>query len=182
MNKAKLVYVMGASGSGKDSVMDRARRDCPPQRAAFAHRYITRPADAGGENHVCLSPGEFQARLDKGLFVLNWDSHGLRYGIGREIDLWLDSGLSVAVNGSRVYLPEAARRYPDLVPVLIDVDEEVLRRRLIQRGREDEAEIEKRLVRAREHAGIDHPRAVRIDNSGRLSESGAALLRVLLGE
>lgn len=182
MDKARLVYVMGASGSGKDSVMARARRDCPAHRAAFAHRYITRPADAGGENHVSLSFDEFQARLDQGLFVLNWDSHGLRYGIGREIDLWLESGVNVVVNGSRTYLPEAAKRYPNLVPVLIVVDEDVLRQRLTQRGREDEGQIDKRLARAKDLADADHPCTVRIDNSGSLSESGVTLLKILLGD
>jgi ribose 1,5-bisphosphokinase len=45
-----LVYVMGPSGAGKDSVLGRARAmlstDLP---IVFAHRYITRPADSGGE-------------------------------------------------------------------------------------------------------------------------------------
>lgn len=43
-----LVYVMGPSGAGKDSVLNRARAmlsaDLP---ILFAHRYITRPADSG---------------------------------------------------------------------------------------------------------------------------------------
>ena len=48
-----LVYVMGPSGAGKDSVLERARAMLSAdQPIAFAHRYITRPPDIGGENHV----------------------------------------------------------------------------------------------------------------------------------
>ena len=51
-----LVYVMGPSGAGKDSVLDRARTMLSVEApVAFAHRYITRPADIGGENHVALT-------------------------------------------------------------------------------------------------------------------------------
>ncbi len=182
MGKERLIYVIGASGCGKDSVMAYARERCPAHEAAFAHRYITRPPGIGGENHVALTPEEFQARRDKGLFVLSWDSHGLSYGIGIEVDSWLKSGLSVVMNGSRAYLPEASRRYPNLVPVLIEVEMEILRHRLDARGREGQEDIRKRLDRALVHVDVVHPRLVRIDNSGKLGKAGAALLEILLGE
>ncbi|MBG0788865.1 MAG: phosphonate metabolism protein/1,5-bisphosphokinase (PRPP-forming) PhnN [Desulfovibrionaceae bacterium] len=178
MEEGKLIYVVGPSGCGKDSVMGFARKRCPGFDAAFAHRYITRPADAGGENHVFLQPDEFKARLERGLFALDWDSHGLRYGVGREIDAWMASGLNVVVNGSRAFLPEAARRYPSLVPVLIRVDASILRQRLLARGRESEAEIERRLERARAFA-VSHPNLVELDNSGELSSAGNALLALV---
>ena len=84
-----LVYVMGPSGAGKDSVLERARAllsaDLP---IAFAHRYITRPADVGGENHVALSRAEFALRRAHGLFAFHWHAHGNDYGIGQEIHAW----------------------------------------------------------------------------------------------
>ncbi len=44
------IYVMGPSGAGKDSVLDRARALLSVNATiAFAHRYITRPSDIGGE-------------------------------------------------------------------------------------------------------------------------------------
>ena len=58
---APFIYVMGPSGAGTDSVLARARALIPSDLpVAFAHRYITRPADAGGENHVALSEAEFE--------------------------------------------------------------------------------------------------------------------------
>ncbi|EGB15439.1 phosphonate metabolism protein/1,5-bisphosphokinase (PRPP-forming) PhnN [Pseudodesulfovibrio mercurii] len=177
MNRGKLIYVIGPSGCGKDSIMLHARNHCPGAEAAFAHRYITRPADAGGENHVALLPDEYRARLDLGLFALAWDSHGNRYGVGVEIDAWMEAGLNVVVNGSRAYLPEAARRYPELVPVLVVVDQDILRQRLILRGRETAGEIEDRLRRAGDYA-VCHPALRTIDNSGELAEAGRALLEL----
>src|SRR5215469_16687187 len=119
MTPGTLFYVIGPSGAGKDSVMAWARAASDPARIAFAHRYITRPAAPDAENHVALSAGEFEARRQRGWFALDWQSHGLSYGIGREIDLWLADGMAVAINGSRAYLAEAAARYAALRPVLI---------------------------------------------------------------
>ncbi len=174
----RLIYVMGPSGCGKDSVMNYARERCAGNGTIFAHRYITRPADAGGENYVSVSPEEFQARLDHGLFALNWDSHGLRYGVGMEVDLWLRHGVDAVLNGSRGYLAEAARRYPDMVPVQITVDRDTLRERLMARGRETREEIQRRLDRA-DWFDCTHGNMVCIDNSGRLEQAGEELVRVI---
>lgn len=104
MAEGKLFYVIGPSDSGKDSLLRYARaRLGPVSRVVFAHRYITRPVDVNGENHVALTKAEF------GLLAMHWRSHGHRYGIGREIDLWLAKGCQVVVNGSREYLPQARR-------------------------------------------------------------------------
>ena len=178
MRHGKLIYVIGPSGCGKDSVMEYARRHCLAHEAAFAHRYITRPAEAGGENHIYLKPDEFQARLERGLFALSWDSHGFRYGIGNEIDAWMEVGLNVVANGSRAYLPEAARRYPVIIPVLITVMPSILRHRLVGRGRESADEIERRLERADAYKVV-HPALVEIDNSGELAASGRHLLDIV---
>ncbi len=178
MRQGQLIYVIGPSGCGKDSLINYARKHCSCDEMAFAHRYITRPAEAGGENHVALTPEEFQARLQRGLFALNWESHGLCYGIGCEIDTWLKTGLNVAVNGSRAYLPTASERYPDILPVSIAVEPDILKQRLVGRGRESRAEINKRLQRAAEFS-VSHPKLFEIDNSGNLSEGGEQLLKLI---
>ena len=177
---ARLIHIMGPSGCGKDSLMAEARLRLPAEApVVFAHRYITRPADAGGENHVSLSRDEFQLRLSRGLFALSWESHGFAYGVGREIDIWMEAGLSVVVNGSRGALPAALKAYPDLLPVLVDVPEDVLLQRLGARGREDAGEIEARLARGR-MVVTETPGLVRFDNSGPLTERGRALADLIL--
>ena len=88
-----LFYVMGPSGAGKDSVLARARQLLAPDTSViFAHRYITRPAEASGENHVALSDLEFAMRRTHGLFAFHWQAHGNHYGIGREIHAWRKAG------------------------------------------------------------------------------------------
>ncbi len=176
----RLVYLIGASGSGKDSLLTYARaRLAGTDRVTFAHRYITRPFDAGGENHVALTEAEFDTRLGMGLFALHWAGHGHRYGIGDEIDQWLAKGITVVMNGSREYLPEARRRYPDLCAVLVGVDPDILAQRLRARGREDEDAIARRVARAGTYAelpDIQH----RLSNDGTLAEAGEELVRIIL--
>lgn len=178
----RLFYLVGASGAGKDSLLTAVREDLPADAPlAFAHRYITRPANSGGENHVALSEAEFQQRLKHDLFAMHWQSHGLHYGIGREIESWLQAGLEVVVNGSRGYLAEARLRFPRLCAVHLRVDPVLLRERLRARGRESDAAIELRLAQAAELdrtlAGL--PLQV-IDNNGTLAEAVAQLRELLL--
>jgi ribose 1,5-bisphosphokinase len=176
----RLIYLIGASGSGKDSLLNYARQRLAGQPGlVFAHRYITRPHDVGGENHIALSKEEFAERQRSGLFAMCWDSHGYRYGIGCEINLWLAKGLTVVMNGSREYLPEARQRYPELRAVLVCVSPGVLAARLRERGREDEEEIARRVARAAAYAA---PAGIhdRVDNDGTLEEAGEAFVRIIL--
>jgi len=176
---ARLIYVVGPSGSGKDSLLRYARdRLAEEPGLAFAHRYITRPADAGGENHVALTPAEFASRERNQLFAMVWHSHGYAYGIGIEINQWLEKGLSVVINGSRGYLDEAGRCYPELLSIAIDAPLEVLRERLLARGREEPQAIEERLERHRRMSGAD-PAAHVITNDGPLERAGEALVALL---
>jgi ribose 1,5-bisphosphokinase len=175
-----LLYVIGASGCGKDSLMRYAREALAKNsNTVFAHRYITRPHDAGGENHVALSDDEFEARVSRNLFPLHWHSHGMRYGIGCEVNHWLAKGLTVILNGSRAYLPDAARHYPELVPVLIEVSPDVLRSRLHSRGREDAEEVDARLRRAGEFGKLHHAKMLRFPNDASLDETGPSFVELI---
>lgn len=177
---AELIYLIGPSGAGKDSLIAYARTHlagCPP--LIFAHRYITRPAESGGENHIALSEREFHCRRERGCFSLCWESHGFWYGLGREVEMWLDQGLHVVVNGSRGALTDAARAFPRLRPVLIRAAPETIAERLRRRGRESPAEIAERLARTRAFGEPDHPCLVVIDNDGPLEVAGQALIRLL---
>lgn len=179
MSEGRLFYVIGASGSGKDSLMRYAReRLAAAPDVLFAHRYITRPVELDGENHVALSESEFEARVAGNLFAMHWDSHGLRYGIGREINLWLAKGCNVVMNGSREYLAEAQRRYPNLVAVLVMVSPDVLAARLRTRGRESEQQIASRLERAGQFMRPEG-RVEIIRNDSDLHEAGEQFVRLL---
>lgn len=179
MAEGKLFYVIGPSGSGKDSLMRYGReRLASDPGVVFAHRYITRPVELNGENHVALTEAEFDARLATGLFAMQWGSHGLCYGIGREIDFWLAKGCNVVMNGSREYLPEARRLYPALTAVLVTVSPEVLAERLRARGRETEDQIAQRIMRARQFMQPEGRLEV-IQNDSGLEVAGERLVQLL---
>lgn len=144
----------------------------------FAHRYITR-AVADGENHIALSHDEFASRLSYGLFAMHWESLGLRYGIGIELDAWLARGRPVVVNGSRQHAELALERYPHARFVHIDAAPSVLAARLARRGREDARQIEARLARRPAFELPSHAHVVKIDNSGMLADAGMQLLALL---
>ncbi len=176
-----LFYVIGPSGSGKDSLMNYAREALAGQQqpVLFAHRYITRPMDAGGENHICLTHPEFEQRKALNLFALDWGSHQNRYGIGIEIKAWLEAGANVVVNGSREYLPIASQRFPAMQVILIEVSPNILRQRLLARARETPAEIEARIDRSRQIEPVSHPNLTILNNDSTLVESGTTFVRML---
>lgn len=146
----RLIYLMGPSGSGKDSLLNAARERLAERGCVIARRVITRSAEAVGEDAIGVSPAEFDRQEAADAFALSWRANGLAYGIPRQIDDWLAAGQDVLVNGSRGYLPQARERYPELLAILLQVDEAALRQRLQARGRESAEQIEARLARSRD--------------------------------
>lgn len=174
-----LVYVMGPSGAGKDSVLGRARALLPADATVvFAHRYITRPADSGGENHVALSRAEFAVRRAYGLFAYHWHAHGNDYGVGREIHDWRRAGMAVVVSGSRDHFQKTGGLDSLARPVLITASPQRLEQRLASRGRETAHQAAARLDRADAYT-IDDPRLVTIVNDGALDDAAASLVTLL---
>lgn len=177
--EGSLVYVMGPSGAGKDSVLGRARVLLPPEApVVFAHRYITRPADIGGENHVAVTRAEFAMRRAYGLLAYHWHAHGNDYGVGREIHDWRAAGMTVVVSGSRDHFLRTGGLDSQARPVLITAPAERLKQRLAGRGRESAIEAAERLQRADAYE-IDDPRLVTIVNDGTLDEAAASFVRLL---
>ena len=176
---ARLFYVIGASGAGKDTLLNFARaRLNGTGNVLFAHRYITRAAGLGNENHVSLSKEEFDFRLALGLFCLHWESHDCSYGIGVEINAWLSGGADVVVNGSRQYLAGALSKYPELIPVIITASDEVIASRLSQRGRENDGEVQKRMAR-NDRLNTDFGGYLLVENNHTVEEAGNRLLEIL---
>jgi ribose 1,5-bisphosphokinase len=174
-----LFYIIGASGAGKDTLINYARNTINgAEQIVFAHRYITRPSNSGNENHIYLSKYEFQQREKANFFALNWESHGNFYGIGCELDTWRNSGFSVIVNGSREYLPTAQQKYPDLKVILIVADEQIITHRLENRGRESAAEIERRIARTAQ-ISTDLVNCITIENNGSLAEAGDLFVNLI---
>lgn len=178
MTVGALVYVVGPSGAGKDTVLAEVRRRLGDD-VRFATRTITRPPSPSERNRE-RTPAQFEADRVAGLFALWWEAHGHRYGIGVEIDVWLAEGAVVVVNGSRAHLSTATARYGDrLFPLLITARPEVLAARLEGRGRESADERLARLQRAEALGRAEHDRMHIIDNSGPLTDAVEECVRFL---
>lgn len=174
-----LIVVLGPSGSGKDTLMSYARNELAARDdVMFVRRTITRPADAGSEDHVPMTDVEFDAAIDRGDFSLTWAANGLRYGLPRTIKAHLGEGKPAIVNGSRGAWGVIRQVFPTAVAVEIRVDRSILAQRLQSRGRESAQEIEARLARAAAlETGFEAD--VVIDNSGTLERAGLALVGYL---
>ncbi|MGB3067243.1 MAG: phosphonate metabolism protein/1,5-bisphosphokinase (PRPP-forming) PhnN [Ottowia sp.] len=175
----RLVYVIGPSGAGKDSVLGKLREAWPAHDPAhWATRTITRPADAGGEQHEAVNAHTFHQLCQTQAFAMHWTANGLSYGVRHEELKQLSAGQWVFVNGSRAYLTDFLQQWPQATVVQISASIEVLAKRLAARGRETQEAIALRLSRAVPLQLA--PDAVSIVNDGDLNDAANALRESLL--
>lgn len=174
-----LVLVVGPSGAGKDTLIDAARAALAGDaRFVFVRRVITRPPGLPGEDYISATPEDFARRKARGEFALTWHAHGLDYGIPASIRDELARGRVVVVNASRSILDAARRQFPRVVVVEIRVSPEILRQRLIARGRETPEEIEERIARAGAFR-VEGPDVVTISNDGPREQAAGAFIALL---
>lgn len=178
----RLIYVIGPSGAGKDTVLQGVQSrlgNC----IHIAPRVITRPCQPDETHTVGVSHAQFRALEAEGHFALAWRANNLAYGISHDIRQWLSSGLDVLVNGSRAYLNHARLQFPDLYPVLLQVQPDELRLRLQKRGRETIEQINGRMQRNASLQTLPHSHrgnpVIIIDNSGPVEHAVDALCQVL---
>jgi len=176
----RLIYVVGPSGAGKDSVLSWLRQHTFTSAPVYwTRRTIDRPQSdrPDAEDHDSVDAGGFDQLLAEGQFALHWQANTHRYGIrSSELASLKDPNTCVWVNGSRAHLPIAALAYPNLTVVHITADAQVLRQRLMARGRESSAAVEARMQRS---SALDLPsgcRLIEIHNNATLDEAGAQLL------
>jgi ribose 1,5-bisphosphokinase len=176
----QLIYTMGPSGAGKDSLLAWLKTKLHPQAPIhFARRTIDRPAQPGGELHESVDASTFQHLRDQGTFSMHWAANGLQYGVrhteldGLRRDQW------VMVNGSRAYLPHALLQFPGLTVLHITARAEVLRSRLLARQRENSAMVESRVQRAIAYETPPECRMLEIYNETSLDAAGLNLMQTL---
>lgn len=146
--KGCFVGVVGPSGAGKDTLMDAARIALNDDaRFHFVRRVITRPQMPGTEDHDSLTEAAFIKAQGEGAFALNWQAHGLHYGLPKSLEAEIAQGRIVIANISRRILDDVRRLFSSRKIILITARPEVLAERLSARGRESREQIEQRLLR-----------------------------------
>jgi ribose 1,5-bisphosphokinase len=175
----RIFAVVGPSGAGKDTLIEAARRARPDLH--IVRRVITRPPEAGGEPYEAVTAEEFARRKAAGEFVLDWEAHGLSYGIPTSVERAMSEGRDVIFNGSRAMLGPAWETFPGLTVIHVTASIPVLADRLASRGRETKDEIARRLTRASYE--IPYGIGVRVvENNGTLESAVAAFLDALQPE
>ena len=85
--EGRLIYLIGPSGSGKDSVLDAAREALAERGVRIARRVITRSAEAVGESAEAVTHDEFDRLERAGAFAMSWRANELAYGIPIQIEV-----------------------------------------------------------------------------------------------
>ncbi len=178
MTRGSLVLVVGPSGAGKDTLIAGAKVALADrQDFRFPRRVITRPYDAGGEDHVAVSDQEFAGLSATGEFLLEWAAHDLRYGIPVSIREDITTGRTVVINVSRGVLSDARQHFEALRVIHVTAPTRVLASRLAERSREHAEAIQSRLARQ-----VELPRDLDIidfDNTAPLRDAIAAFTALL---
>lgn len=174
--KGTLYFVVGPSGSGKDTLIAIAKRARPDIHVV--QRVITRPVTENDCNHTEMNVQEFVEARRANRFALTWDANGFRYGVPCDVFALLDAGEAALVNGSRAAVDDARRIFDPIKIVYVTAKLDELARRLRTRGREDPSGIASCMARAGRNApsGAD---VVSVDNSGSLEDGLDAFLAAL---
>jgi guanylate kinase len=180
---AKVFVITGPSGVGKGTLIRLLREEIPELRLSTSA--TTRAPRAGEENGVdywFLSDEEFERRVQAGDFVEWAEYSGRRYGTLREeLDRHTDGGspvvLEIEVQGAR----QIRKAMPEAIQIFIaPPSAEALRDRLVGRGTDEGAEVERRLKVAEEELEArDEFEHVVVND--RLEDSLAELVRVVRG-
>jgi len=165
MATGALVLVVGPSGAGKDTLIGAAKAALAGDaRFNFPRRVVTRAAMVELEDHDSVDVTEFNRQKQRGAYALDWEAHGLCYGVPAAIDAAMVAGRVVVVNTSRRVVERAIEKYPACHVLLVTARPEIRAKRLAGRGRETAAEVSARLERegAPVPDGVD---PIVIDNS-----------------
>ena len=176
----RLIYTLGPSGAGKDSLLAWLKDRLPPHAPVhFARRVIDRVAQDSGEQHESVSAERFEQLRTDDAFALHWKANGHQYGI-RHSELSVPGSPHwVLLNGSRAYLPQALDRYAGMTVLHITASAEVLHARLIARQRENAAAVEARVQRSIDWKAPEGCQLLQVRNDRSLDAAGDQLLQAL---
>jgi len=185
-NGALLVVLSGPSGVGKDSVLNRLRaRGCPFRFVATATTRPRRPKEVDGKDYQFVTEAEYDDILGEGGFLEHATVYSYRYGVPRRavqeaLDRDEDVILRVDVQGAETI----KRVAPEAVFIfLMPSSLEELRRRLRNRGADQEKDLAVREKRALEELEqVDRFDYAVVNREGCLDQAAAQVEAILIAE
>lgn len=152
-NRGRLIVIAGPSGVGKGTLIAEVLPRV--KGAVLARSATTRPMrsdERQGREYYFLSPEEFEERIKKEEFIEHVQYGSSRYGTLRsEVESNLRAGRNVVVEIEVEGARNIRRQIPQAILIFIEPPSiEELGRRLRDRNTETGADIEARLVRARD--------------------------------
>ena len=144
--RGRLFIVSAPAGAGKTTLVRRLVQTFPA--IVQVPSVTTRPmrtGEADGIDYLFVSKEEFERRGAAGEFLEQIELHGHQYATSKqEIEKKRSSGCHVVlVIDTRGAL--SLKKEPDAVLIFVKAPIEVLKRRLIERGTEDEPTIQRRI-------------------------------------
>lgn len=180
LGPGRLVLVVGPSGAGKDTLLDRVRVACAENdRVVFPRRVVTRQASAFEDNHE-VSETAFRQAAAAGQFAIHWEAHGHCYALPCAINDDILMGRNVVANVSRSVIPALRRAYANVVVVMITAPADVLAERLATRARGSDGDIGARLRRA--NTQDETVADITIINVGDPDQHARTLARIVTGQ
>ena len=156
-----LILFSGPSGVGKDTVLDVVlNKDKDLQKSISLTTRKIRENEVDGKDYYFINLTQFEDMISNGE-VLEYAQYGANmYGTPKApVDKWLSEGktvlLKIEVQGAK----NIKEMYPDSVGIfLLPPSMDVLENRLRSRGTEDEEDIQRRLMIARDeiHKSVDY--------------------------
>lgn len=178
---ARVFVITGPSGVGKGTLIRGLMERLPElELSVSATTRAPRPGERDGVDYHFLGPEEFQRRIDAGDFVEHADYAGRRYGTLRsELEGRLAAGvpvvLEIEVQGAR----QVRAAMPEAVQVFIAPPSlAALRTRLVGRGTDDHAEVQRRLQVAEQELTAQ-PEFAHVVVNDRLDEALEELVRIV---
>ncbi len=148
--RGRPIVFSAPSGAGKTTIIHEMMKQV--EGLVFSVSSTTRSQRKGevdGVDYDFLTHDQFQQAIDEGDFIEYENVHGQLYGTrASRVRPLLEAGTDVIFDLDVLGALSLKRLFPDAFLLYIDVlGREVLRERLLARGREDLDEIERRLTR-----------------------------------
>lgn len=187
MKRGLLFVVSGPSGSGKGTIVLKAREKREFLLSVSATTRQPRKGEEDGVHYYFISKEDFESRIAEGrmLEYTRYSGSGQYYGTPKDpVEKALASGkdvlLEIEIDGAM----QIKKQMPEAILIFVTAPSlELLRARLIGRGSETEESLENRLIRAKEELSLaDRYDYLIVNEEGKSDEAVESLLEIARAE